>query len=62
MPPTIRDEQEIDKKSIDRGLLDEVWQFAYMLATVRHRCLPQIDASKGQNDARTNKEQGEETR
>ena len=40
MPPTIRDEQEIDKKSIDRGLLDEVWQFAYMLATVRRRCLP----------------------
>ena len=40
MPPTIRDEQEIDKKSIDRGLLDEVWPFAYMLATVRRRCLP----------------------
>ena len=61
MPPVVRDEQEIDKKSIDRGLLDEVWPFAYMLATVRRRCLPMTITISNRRQ-QTNKEQGEETK
>ena len=57
----VRDEPEIDKKSIDRGLLDEVWQFAYMLVTVRRRCLPMTITTSNRRQ-QTNKEQGEETR
>ncbi len=45
MPPTVRDEQEIDKKSIDLGLLDEVWQPAYMLGIAHRRFPPMIIAT-----------------
>ena len=47
MPPTRRDEPEIDKKSIDRGLLDEVWPFTY-IAILHHS---RLDSRVRGNDA-----------